>query len=115
MFYGCFIFVTGKQACHLADAILPRNLDEARHRQSVIAGLGLAHHIVALRHDGKLGQVRDDDDLARLRELGDDLGDRAGGGAAHTGVDLVEDEGLDIVSSAEDHLDGQHDAAELTA
>ena len=115
MFYGRFILVAGKQACHLTDTILPRNLDEARHGQAVIAGLGLAHHIVALRHDGKLGQVCDNNDLARLCELGNDLGNRAGSGAAHTCVDLVEDEGLDIVASTEDHLDGQHDAAELTA
>ena len=66
-------------------------------------------------HDRNLRQVGYDNHLMRGGKIGQDTGQRTGGGAADTGIDLVEHKRIHAVRITEDNLTRQHDAAQLAA
>ena len=70
-------------------------------------------HEMHLPAHGNLREMRDDDDLVRLRKLRDFLGQRHGDGTAHASIHLVEDQRVDVIVRAEHHLAGEHDAADF--
>ena len=80
----------------------------------VVAGY-LGDRIVHIAVHGNLGQARHHDDLMAASQVGQDLGQRHGHGAAYAGIHLVEHQRVHAIGLAEHHLYGQHDAADLAA
>ena len=64
---------------------------------------------------GNLGQMRHDDHLVGLGQVGQHLGKSVGGGSAHTGIDLVEHQCVDLVNLPQHDLHSKHHAADLAA
>ncbi len=73
----------------------------------------LQDEVVASAHNGDLSQVGDDDDLMRGGEPREHLRQGKRRRSAHTSIDLVEDECLDTIRLAQDHLTGKHHTTDL--
>ena len=69
--------------------------------------------VVRITMHRNLCEMRDHDDLMSAGEMRDDLGKRDGNSAAHTSIDLVKYERVDIVIRSQHNFDSQHDAADL--
>ena len=83
---------------------------------AVTAPVAVLHHLQVVGGErGDLGEVGDHDHLRRLGQPCQPPADLDGGGAADSGIDLVEHEGGHRVAGGDDDLDGEHDPGQLAA
>gem|GEM_PF-3736770 len=109
---ACLGLIAAQHTGDLCGAGIAGHLVQVRLRN--VAGL-FTDHVMLVGHDGDLRQVRYDNDLMRGGKIGQYTGQRTGGGAADTGIDLVEHQGIHTIRVAKDNLARQHNAAQLAA
>lgn len=71
--------------------------------------------IMGVSHYRNLRQMRDHDELMRLRQVFQHSRQRERGLASNTRIDLVKNERIDIIATAQHHLERQHHTTDLTA
>ena len=104
--------VTREHAGDLSHALITGHRGELGLRKVAVEA---RDNVVRLGEHGHLGQVRDDDDLVRARQIREHGGERARHGTAHTSIHLVEDERVHGIRLTEHDLAREHDARELAA
>ena len=101
---------------HAGDFGDPFLVADAEHaRVGALAVAALFDDEVGVGEGGDLREVRDAEDLAMACDVGDGVADLLGDGAAHAGVDLVEDVEARGAVLGEDALQGEKGARELAA
>ena len=105
--------ITREHTGYLADALLPFREYKLGYGSTRGARF-LGDDIVRVGQRCDLGQMGDHDDLMRLGEVPDYRGQRTCRGAADTGIDLVEDQGLGLVLGTHDDLERKEHARKLS-